>query len=164
MKATKRHMHYLAIVLLLFFAASCSTQQQAVVEEPVVPDQETATTKNPIEKPLESLPMMYQTPAYMVDTEDEDDTILKEEETSLKVGATIKSTRGPQPLWDILKRLAALKKMTFTRQSTTYFARLTIFTRSRATRSLSITKKRDNSALPCRLSGRTTPQEWGAMF
>ncbi len=29
----------------------------------------------------------------------------------LKVGATIKSTRGPQPLWDILKRIASLKKM-----------------------------------------------------
>ena len=45
------------------------------------------------------------------EAEDEDDTILEEEETSLKVGATIKSTRGPQPLWDILKRLVALKKM-----------------------------------------------------
>lgn len=111
MKATKRRMHYLAILALLFFAASCSKQQQAVVEEPVVPDQETAAAKNPIEKPPESLPTIYQTPAYMVDSEDDDDTILKDEETALKVGATIKSTRGPQPLWDILKRLAALKKM-----------------------------------------------------
>ncbi len=111
MKATKRHMHYLAILALLFFAASCSTQQQAVVEEPVVPDQETAKAENPIEKPPESLPIMYQTPSYMVDSEDDDEKILKDEETSLKVGATIKSTRGPQPLWDILKRLAALKKM-----------------------------------------------------
>jgi len=111
MKATKRHMHYLAILLLLFFAASC-TNQQAVVEEPIVPpDQQTAASNNPIEKPPESLPTMYQTPAYMVDAEDEDSAILSEEETSLKVGATIKSTRGPQPLWDILKRLAALKKM-----------------------------------------------------
>ena len=111
MKATKRHMHYLAILLLLFFAASC-TNQQAVVEEPIVPpDQQTAASNNPIEKPPETLPTMYQTPAYMVDAEDEDSAILSEEETSLKVGATIKSTRGPQPLWDILKRLAALKKM-----------------------------------------------------
>lgn len=111
MKATKRHMHYLAILLLLFFAASC-TNQQAVVEEPIVPpDQQTAASNNPIEKPPETLPTMYQTPAYMVDAEDEDSAILSEDETSLKVGATIKSTRGPQPLWDILKRLAALKKM-----------------------------------------------------
>ena len=111
MKVTKRHMHYLAIVLLLFFAASCSSPQQAVVEEPVVPDQEMAAAKNPIEKPPESLPTMYQAPAYIVDSEDEDQAILSDEETALKVGATIKSTRGPQPLWDILKRLAALKKM-----------------------------------------------------
>ena len=112
MKATKRHMYYLAILLLLFFAASCSTQQQAVVEEPVAPAQQTTTAaKSPIEKPPESLPTIYQTPAYMVDSEDEDEAILKEEETALKVGATIKSTRGPQPLWDILKRWAALKKM-----------------------------------------------------
>ena len=111
MKATKRHMHYLAILLLLFFAASC-TNQQAVVEEPIVPpDQQTAASNNPIEKPPETLPTMYQTPAYMVDAENEDSAILSEDETSLKVGATIKSTRGPQPLWDILKRLAALKKM-----------------------------------------------------
>jgi len=110
MKATKRHMHYLAILLLLFFAASC-TNQQAVVEEPIVPDQQTVASNNPIEKPPETLPTMYQSPAYMVDAEDQDSAILSEDETSLKVGATIKSTRGPQPLWDILKRLAALKKM-----------------------------------------------------
>jgi hypothetical protein len=111
MKATKRHMHYLAIVLLLFFAASCTNQQQPVVEEPIVPDQQTAASKNPIEKVPESLPTMYQNPAYIVDSEGDEETILSDEETALKVGASIKSTRGPQPLWDILKRLAALKKM-----------------------------------------------------
>lgn len=111
MKVTTRHIYYLAILLLLVFAASCTNQQQAVVEEPLVPDQQTAKSKNPIEKPPESLPTMYQSPAYMVDLEDDDQTILSEEETALKVGATIKSTRGPQPLWDILKRLATLKKM-----------------------------------------------------
>lgn len=111
MKATKRHMHYLAILLLILFATSCTSQQQPVVEEPIVPDEQTAAAKNPIEKPPESLPVMYQSPAYIVDSENADETILNEEETSLKVGASINSTRGPQPLWDILKRLAALKKM-----------------------------------------------------
>ncbi len=111
MKVTKRHMHYLAIGMLLLFAASCTNQQQPVVEEPIVPDQQTAASKNPIEQPPESLPVMYQSPAYMVDSEADDEKILMDEETALKVGATIKSTRGPQPLWDILKRLAALKKM-----------------------------------------------------
>lgn len=111
MKATKRHMHYLAILLLILFATSCTNQQQPVVEEPIVPDEQTAAAMNPIEKPPESLPVMYQSPAYIVDSENADETILNEEETSLKVGASINSTRGPQPLWDILKRLAALKKM-----------------------------------------------------
>ncbi|MGA7278812.1 MAG: hypothetical protein WBW79_12810, partial [Desulfocapsaceae bacterium] len=106
---TKRHMHYLAIMLLLVFAASC-TNQQKVVEEPIVPPEQTSAA-NPIEKPPESLPAMYQSPAYMVDSDEESEKILSDEETAIKVGATIKSTRGPQPLWDILKRLAALKKM-----------------------------------------------------
>ncbi len=58
-----------------------------------------------------SLPVSYQTPSYMVDFANEQPLVADEEETSIKVGATIRSTRGPQPLWDILKRLAALKKM-----------------------------------------------------
>jgi len=58
-----------------------------------------------------SLPVMYQSPAYMVDSDDEDELFSGDEDSILKVGATIKSTRGPQPLWDILKRLASLKKM-----------------------------------------------------
>ena len=47
----------------------------------------------------------------MVDTEDDEALFAGDAESVLKVGATIKSTRGPQPLWDILKRLAALKDM-----------------------------------------------------
>jgi general secretion pathway protein D/MSHA biogenesis protein MshL len=46
----------------------------------------------------------------MVDLEAKDE-IDEEASSTLKVGASIRSTRGPQPLWDILKRLAALKKM-----------------------------------------------------
>ncbi len=58
-----------------------------------------------------SLPVNYQTPSYMVDFADQQPLVAEAEEASIKVGATIRSTRGPQPLWDILKRLAALKKM-----------------------------------------------------
>ncbi|WP_136805965.1 pilus (MSHA type) biogenesis protein MshL [Desulfosediminicola flagellatus] len=57
-----------------------------------------------------TLPVRYQTPSYMVDMNSRDDFV-EEESSTLKVGASIRSTRGPQPLWDILKRLAALKKM-----------------------------------------------------
>lgn len=57
-----------------------------------------------------SLPVIYQTANYVVDKEENDDISLAAEST-LKVGANISSTRGPQPLWDILKRLASLKNM-----------------------------------------------------
>jgi len=60
--------------------------------------------------PAAALPIRYQTPSYMLDSDSKDDLVTKEA-TSLKVGASIRSTRGPQPLWDILKRLAALKRM-----------------------------------------------------
>lgn len=42
----------------------------------------------------------------------EDDLGAVQEEFQIRVGATIKSTAGPQPVWDVLKRLANLKGMT----------------------------------------------------
>ena len=57
-----------------------------------------------------ALPVKYQTASYVVDKQAQED-LTTEEESKLKVGARITSTRGPQPLWDIVKRLAALKRM-----------------------------------------------------
>jgi general secretion pathway protein D/MSHA biogenesis protein MshL len=57
-----------------------------------------------------SLPVRYQTASYLVDQEADED-IAMPEESKLRVGARITSTRGPQPLWDIFKRLASLKGM-----------------------------------------------------
>ena len=57
-----------------------------------------------------SLPVRYQTAAYVVDRDQKEDINIAEE-SKLKVGARITSTRGPQPLWDIIKRLASLKNM-----------------------------------------------------
>ena len=59
---------------------------------------------------LASLPVKYQTASYVVDKSNSDDLALTEE-GRIKVGARITSTRGPQPLWDIIKRLASLKGM-----------------------------------------------------
>lgn len=56
------------------------------------------------------LPVRYQTAAYVVDRDQKEDINIAEE-SKLKVGARITSTRGPQPLWDIIKRLASLKNM-----------------------------------------------------
>ena len=112
MKSTHCFFRYLAILLILIFAASCSKPQQNVTEEPLpeTDQPETAMPDIPKQQPA-TLPVMYQNPAYMVNSEDEDELFAGDEEAVLKVGATIRSTRGPQPLWDILKRLAALKKM-----------------------------------------------------
>lgn len=57
-----------------------------------------------------TLPVNYQTASYVVDRQAKED-LTTAEDSKLKVGARITSTRGPQPLWDILKRLAALKRM-----------------------------------------------------
>jgi general secretion pathway protein D/MSHA biogenesis protein MshL len=101
-------------MLLLLFATSCGNKQQPVViEEPVVPTSQPQAEAPMPEKEMAPamLPVMYQNPAYMVDSDEQEDMLLGDTETVLKVGATIKSTRGPQPLWDILKRIASLKKM-----------------------------------------------------
>jgi general secretion pathway protein D/MSHA biogenesis protein MshL len=59
------------------------------------------------------LPARYQSPGYLVAREDSEADLGEEaEEYQIKVGATIRSTGGPQPLWDVLKRLAGLKGMT----------------------------------------------------
>ncbi len=49
----------------------------------------------------QALPVHYQTAAYVVNKDETDNTSLAEE-SKLKVGARITSTRGPQPLWDIV--------------------------------------------------------------
>ena len=112
MKSTHCFFRYLAILLILIFAASCSKPQQNVTEEPLPATTDQVETAKPdIPKEPLTLPVMYQNPAYMVDSESEEELFSGDAEAVLKVGATIRSTRGPQPLWDILKRLAALKRM-----------------------------------------------------
>lgn len=95
----------------MFIATSCGNQQQNVTEEPISQPEQTEAVIPDIPKQPATLPVVYQNPSYMVDSEDEDELFLGDEDSILKVGATIRSTRGPQPLWDILKRLASLKKM-----------------------------------------------------
>jgi len=61
------------------------------------------------------LPIRYQTPGYVVPKDKLDEGLIGEKtlgEPQIKVGATIRSTNGPQPLWDVMKRLANLKGMT----------------------------------------------------
>lgn len=59
------------------------------------------------------MPARYQNPGYITAKSATDvDLDAAQEEFQMRVGATIKSTAGPQPLWDVLKRLANLKGMT----------------------------------------------------
>ena len=110
MKSTTHFINSLAILLFLISASACTNQQQTVTEEPLT-SEASASLIPDIPKEPASLPVMYQTPAYMVDADDEEELFEGDKDSALKVGATIRSTRGPQPLWDILKRLASLKQM-----------------------------------------------------
>lgn len=112
MKSIKNVIFFSSLLLLLLSISACTgaKKMQEEVAEPI----ETADLSSPT--PAKSsgaptqLPIQYQTPSYKVDRENSKEA-LTDEETGVKVGATIRSTRGPQPLWDILKRLAALKNM-----------------------------------------------------
>lgn len=58
------------------------------------------------------LPTRYSTPWYIAPKESKDELESLGADYQIKVGATIRSTGGPQPLWEVLKRLANLKGMT----------------------------------------------------
>lgn len=103
-----------SLLLLSMFLSSCITdtkqkgQNSNLAQETVQPVETPETASKP-SLPA-SLPVNYQKAAYVVDQNETED-ILITEESKLKVGARITSTRGPQPLWDIIKRLASLKGM-----------------------------------------------------
>lgn len=103
-----------SLLLLSLFLASCLTEtqsqqkSQSAAEESIPSQSEISTS--PATTPTVGLPVQYLTPSYMVDKKAGEDLVIAEE-VKLKVGARITSTRGPQPLWDIMKRLAALKDM-----------------------------------------------------
>ena len=94
-------------IFLLFFV-SCIPQETETEIEPIV---EPVAPVEKIEKQVQ-LPVQYQKPSYQVSTTANNDSLDEvAADVAIKVGASIRSTQGPQPLWDILKRLAALKKM-----------------------------------------------------
>lgn len=101
----------ICICILVTSLQGCSSKKQTK-ENPVASDvsnqtSELAKNKSP------RLPTKFDTPQYSLPSETaQDDLDKKADEYQLKVGATIRSTAGPQPLWDVLKRLANLKGMT----------------------------------------------------
>ncbi len=103
-----------SLLLLTLLLSSCATdtkqqEQNAVLAQQSAQAAAKAATVNAPKLPA-SLPVRYQTASYVVDKDQTEDISIAEEST-LKVGARITSTRGPQPLWDIVSRLASLKNM-----------------------------------------------------
>lgn len=95
------------LLLLSFSVASCIPDKgEPEVDLPEAPPVPVETVEEQTQ-----LPVQYQAPSYMVDTSSSDSIDEVVDDVAIKVGASIRSTQGPQPLWDILKRLAALKKM-----------------------------------------------------
>ncbi len=95
------------VIFISLFLSSCvSDTKEQDVQLPVSPP---APVEH-VEKQIQ-LPVAYQRPSYMVsrnNAEGLDDIV---EDVALKVGASIRSTKGPLPLRDVLKGLANLKKM-----------------------------------------------------
>jgi len=89
---------------------ACGNKDEDVAGPPEPPQAEISPDE--MSATPQQLPVRFQQPGYF--SEDiKTDTILDEkgETYEIKVGANISSTKGPQPLWDILKRLCNLKGM-----------------------------------------------------
>ncbi len=108
----------LVLSLAILALSGCANKNNtAPVEEQIPPaSQETTTAVTPpapkVQEAPAQLPVRFQNLGYLA-PDQEADTELEEtgDEFQLKVGATIRSTAGPQPLWDIISRLASLKGM-----------------------------------------------------
>ncbi len=99
-------------ILLLLSLAACSGKEQSTAKKTApAPTLAEKVQAQAAQKPVQ-LPVRYQKPTFVAPSETADASLGEDsEEYTLKVGANISSTRGPQPLWDILKRLARLKGM-----------------------------------------------------
>ena len=113
MKLTKCHMAAIALVGLLGLAA-CSGKNAKTEADKTPGASAAASTLSKKNEIPPQMPTRYQNPGYMASKESNlGDSLDSEAEAyKIKVGATVKSTTGPQPLWDVLKRLATLKGMT----------------------------------------------------
>lgn len=106
----------IALCLSMFLAtvAGCAgkEKEEAPVETAEVVATDVAAADASVSATPATLPVRFQAPNYLTPAQQVNDDMESEsEEYEIKVGATIRSTGGPQPLWDILKRLANLKNM-----------------------------------------------------
>lgn len=97
------------LLLITVFLSSCGAKKEMTEQKTVEKAEPAVATEKKPAKP--TLPTRFQRPAYMIGEEIQLAPVEEGDDVTLKVGATIRSTTGPQPLWDIVKRLAALKGM-----------------------------------------------------
>lgn len=107
---------YAALFCLLLSACAPVAGQNGAAQPPAgSPSTAEATpaAATPQASALEAgqLPVRFQRPVYMLEDTSGKELGLGSEEVTIPVGADISSTAGPVALRDILKRLAALKKM-----------------------------------------------------
>ncbi len=94
------------------FITGCSNKEQTAAVEPPSAEQVAMEETAAVAAQPAQLPVRYRNPGYVVASEQTNNALNQEEEKyALKVGANITSTKGPQPLWDIVKRLGNLKRM-----------------------------------------------------
>jgi general secretion pathway protein D/MSHA biogenesis protein MshL len=110
MKNSKMALNLFALLMILLVSCVNKETKTPPPNDAKAPaDPVIAENKQP--KPVQ-LPVRFQSPGYYIQDETAADMLDQEtEEYVIKVGANISSTRGPQPLWDILKRVANLKDM-----------------------------------------------------
>ena len=100
----------MAMIALLALLCSCAPTTKSKTADPSPTKEETAA-----QRPLEpgQLPVRYQQPSYVLKESASGSQLALGDTAEIKipVGADISSTTGPVALRDILKRLAALKKM-----------------------------------------------------
>ena len=96
-----------AILSVMLVSCEHHETKQPSNEAKAVPEKAMEKESGPAQ-----LPVRFQNTPYYIQGEESSDVLGEDgEEYEVKVGANITSTRGPQPLWDILKRVANLKGM-----------------------------------------------------
>ncbi|PID77695.1 MAG: pilus (MSHA type) biogenesis protein MshL [Deltaproteobacteria bacterium] len=109
MKSIIQVTKHCGLLLLTLVFAACSPQTQP--EKLAAKSNSSSSDVPTVDRSQTGLPVQYQTPTYMVDI-DSSKAMEEDEEEGLKVGANIVSTRGPEPLGDVLRILASSKGFT----------------------------------------------------
>ncbi len=111
MKLHKYQLAYTICALLLIFLVSCAKKESTKAPAAKAVSGTSATPTGSKKAELTQLPVRFRQTGYMAQEEPSKDVLGQSGKYQIKVGANITSTKGPQPLWDILKRLANLKGM-----------------------------------------------------